>query len=75
MQLRQLGKTGLNVSIIGLGCGSFGGIGSEPSCIGKGASEEESFSIMDRALGLGINFFDTADSYAGGLSEIYIGKC
>lgn len=70
MQYTYLGKTGLQVSKLCLGTMSFGPL----------ASEEESFAIMDRALELGINFFDTANVYGNsdsthhGLTEEIIGR-
>jgi aryl-alcohol dehydrogenase-like predicted oxidoreductase len=69
-----LGPTGVKVSRIILGCGNFGGIGSAPAFFGQGESEEEAFAIMDAALDLGINVFDTADAYGGGRSETTIGR-
>jgi aryl-alcohol dehydrogenase-like predicted oxidoreductase len=71
---RQLGRTGLELSRIGLGCGNFGGIGSAPELFGRGESEEEAFALMDAAWAAGITFFDTAASYGGGRSESWIGK-
>jgi aryl-alcohol dehydrogenase-like predicted oxidoreductase len=71
---RHLGRTGLKVSRLGLGCGNFGGIGSDPRFYGKGENETEAFALMDRALEVGINFFDTADAYGGGRSETFIGR-
>jgi aryl-alcohol dehydrogenase-like predicted oxidoreductase len=59
MEYSQLGRTGLKVSRLCLGTMNFGPHTSEP----------ESFSIMDRALELGINFFDTANGYGGKLGE------
>ncbi|HVL39048.1 MAG TPA: aldo/keto reductase [Fimbriimonadaceae bacterium] len=53
MEYRHLGRTGLKVSPLCLGTMNFGPHTSEP----------DSFAIMDRALELGINFFDTADVY------------
>jgi aryl-alcohol dehydrogenase-like predicted oxidoreductase len=70
----HLGRTGLQISAIGLGCGNFGGIGSSPEFIGRGDGEEEAFAIMDTAWDLGINSFDTANAYGGGRSEATIGK-
>jgi aryl-alcohol dehydrogenase-like predicted oxidoreductase len=71
---RQLGRTGLELSRIGLGCGNFGGIGSAPELFGQGESEEEAFALMDAACAAGITFFDTAASYGGGRSESWIGR-
>src|SRR5688500_16977376 len=74
MRYVNLGRTGMKVSVVGLGCGNFGGIGSAPAFFGKGETEEEALALMDAAWEMGINFFDTADAYGGGRSEAYIGK-
>lgn len=74
MEYRRFGRTGLRVSRLGLGCGGFGGVGSEPLLYGRGEDEATAFAIMDRAVELGINYFDTADSYGGGRSEEMIGR-
>ena len=74
MEHRNLGRTGLKVSRLGLGCGNFGGVGSDPRFYGQGESETEAFALMDRALEIGVNFFDTADAYGGGRSESFIGR-
>jgi aryl-alcohol dehydrogenase-like predicted oxidoreductase len=74
MHYKNLGRTGLMVSAIGLGCGNFGGVGSAPAFYGKGETEEEAFGLMDTAWEMGLNFFDTADAYGGGRSETYIGN-
>src|SRR5436305_7807015 len=74
MHYKNLGRTGLKVSAVGLGCGNFGGIGSAPAFFGKGETEAQSFDLMDRAFDAGINFFDTANAYGGGRSETYIGR-
>lgn len=65
MQLRNLGTSGLRVSVIGLGCNNFGGR------IDLAASR----LVIDKALDCGITFFDTADIYgnAGG-SEAILGE-
>ena len=66
MKTRRLGKTGFEVSEIGLGCWQLGG--------DFGPVEDEAASaILDAANGAGINFWDTADVYGGGLSERRIG--
>lgn len=74
MHYKKLGRTGLKISAVGLGCGNFGGIGSAPAFFGKGETEEQAMALMDIACDMGINFFDTADAYGGGRSETYIGK-
>jgi aryl-alcohol dehydrogenase-like predicted oxidoreductase len=74
MEYVNLGRTGLKVSRVGLGCGSFGGIGSAPAFFGKGETEAEAHALMDAAWEMGINFFDTANAYGGGRSEAYIGS-
>jgi aryl-alcohol dehydrogenase-like predicted oxidoreductase len=74
MQRLELGRSGLEVTRIILGCGNFGGIGSAPELFGQGEGEEEAFRIMDAAWEYGITTFDTADAYGGGASETMIGK-
>lgn len=66
MEYTTLGRTGLRVSVVGLGAGG-------PSRLGKttGRSEEESIAVARRALELGVNFFDTAEGYG---TEELIGK-
>jgi aryl-alcohol dehydrogenase-like predicted oxidoreductase len=59
MQYTQLGRTGLKVSRLCLGTMNFGPY----------STEAESFEIMDKALDLGINFFDTANVYGWKLGE------
>ncbi len=61
-----LGRTGLEVSVAGLGCGGHSRLGQT-----RGASEAESVAVVQRALELGINFIDTARAY--GTEEI-VGK-
>jgi aryl-alcohol dehydrogenase-like predicted oxidoreductase len=71
---RELGRSGISVSRIVLGCGNFGGVGSSPASFGGGTSREVAFELMDRAWELGITAFDTADAYGGGRSETWIGE-
>jgi aryl-alcohol dehydrogenase-like predicted oxidoreductase len=73
MEYRMFGRTGMRVSVLGLGCGGFGGVGSAPELFGKGEDKQTAFALMDRAWDEGINYFDTADSYGGGVSETIIG--
>jgi 1-deoxyxylulose-5-phosphate synthase len=74
VETRQLGRTGISVSRIVLGCGNFGGVGSAPAFFGQGIPREEATRIMDAAWELGITTFDTADAYGGGRSETWIGE-
>jgi aryl-alcohol dehydrogenase-like predicted oxidoreductase len=73
MEKRQLGRSGIAVTRIALGCGNFGGIGSAPELFGQGTQPDEAFRIMDAAWDLGLTTFDTADAYGGGRSEQTIG--
>jgi aryl-alcohol dehydrogenase-like predicted oxidoreductase len=73
MEERALGRSGVAVSRLILGCGNFGGIGSSPALFGRGTPPDEAFRIMDAAWELGITTFDTADAYGGGRSEATIG--
>jgi aryl-alcohol dehydrogenase-like predicted oxidoreductase len=68
-----LGRSGIEISRLILGCGNFGGIGSSPAFFGRGENERESFALMDAAWEAGLTTFDTADAYGGGRSESYIG--
>lgn len=74
METRALGRSGISVSRIVLGCGNFGGVGSAPAFFGQGIPREEAPRIMDAAWELGITTFDTADAYGGGRSEAWIGE-
>jgi len=71
---RSLGRSGLTISRIALGCGNFGGVGSAPEFFGRGLSEDQALVLMDAAWELGITHFDTADAYGGGRSELSIGR-
>src|SRR5438034_9014365 len=70
MDYTNLGKTGLKVSRICLGCMTFGSKKWREWVI----EEEESRPVIKRALELGINFFDTADMYSVGVSEEILGR-
>jgi len=74
MEHQELGRSGITVSRVTLGCGNFGGVGSAPAFFGKGIPKDEADRIMDAAWELGITTFDTADAYGGGRSECFIGK-
>lgn len=74
MELRELGRSGVAVSRIVLGCGNFGGVGSAPAFFGQGIPKDEAFRIMEAAWDLGLTTFDTADAYGGGRSETWIGE-
>jgi aryl-alcohol dehydrogenase-like predicted oxidoreductase len=68
MQYKNLGRTALKVSRLCLGTMNFG----------TQTSEKDSFTVMDRALELGINFWDTANVYGGkkgeGITELILGR-
>src|SRR5271165_2130136 len=68
MQKRKLGKSGLEVSALGLGCMgmSFG--------YGPAQDEQEMISVIRAAVDLGITFFDTAEAYGPYTNEVLVGK-
>ncbi|CAB5130742.1 unnamed protein product [Rhizophagus irregularis] len=67
LPLRELGKTGVKISVIGLGCmGMSEFYGS--------SDEQENIKVLNRALELGCNFWDTSDAYGCGANEILISK-
>jgi aryl-alcohol dehydrogenase-like predicted oxidoreductase len=70
MEYTTLGNTGIEVSRICLGCMSFG----TPDWREWVLDEEASHEIIDRAIDLGINFFDTANMYSKGESERVLGN-
>jgi aryl-alcohol dehydrogenase-like predicted oxidoreductase len=68
MEKRKLGNSGLEVSALGLGCMglSFG--------YGPATNETEAIALIQRAVALGVNFFDTAEAYSQGANESLLGK-
>jgi len=64
MEYRRMGRTGLKVSELCLGTMTFG----------RGTDEAEAKRMVDLALAAGVNFFDTANAYGGGQSEVLLGK-
>jgi aryl-alcohol dehydrogenase-like predicted oxidoreductase len=66
MDYTTLGRTGLKVSVAGLGCGGFSRLG-----LGTGKSEADAIAIVRGALDLGVNLFDTAAAYG---TEEVLGK-
>ncbi len=70
MEYTTLGRTGTEVSRICLGCMSFG----TPEWREWVLDEDESRPIIERAIDLGINFFDTANMYSRGESERVLGR-
>lgn len=71
MEYTKLGKTDIEVSKLCVGCMSFGKAGTMHDwTLDESATE----AVVRHALDLGINFFDTANSYSAGTSEEYLGK-
>jgi len=66
LEYRQFGRTGLDVSALGFGCGAVGGL------LIKG-DRKEMVRVVARAVELGITYFDTARSYGDGMSETNLG--
>src|SRR5262245_2212876 len=67
MQQRNLGRSGLKVSVVGLGCNNFGG---------NRIDLEASRKVIHKALDFGVTLFDTADVYGNrGDSEKFLGAC
>jgi aryl-alcohol dehydrogenase-like predicted oxidoreductase len=64
MEYRQLGRSGLTVSAIGIGCNAFG----------ARIDAERSRQVVDAAIDLGVTFFDTSDTYGLGESEELLGR-
>ncbi|GBD29633.1 L-glyceraldehyde 3-phosphate reductase [bacterium HR32] len=64
MKYRRLGRSGLEVSVVGIGCNNFG----------RTVDAEGTERVVRAALDCGITFFDTADSYGQGRSEEYLGR-
>jgi len=64
VQQRRLGRSGLYVSEVGIGCNNFGGR----------IDADATRAVVDAALDAGINFFDTADVYGGQRSEVLLGE-
>ncbi len=67
MEKRIYGRTGMNISILGFGCGAVGGL----MVRGSAADQEKAVA---RALEVGINYFDTAVQYGMGASETNLGR-
>ena len=67
MEYTTLGKTGLKVSVVGLGCGGPSRLGLRDNA----DSQERAIGIVRQAIDLGINFIDTAQSYG---TEGIVGK-
>ena len=67
MQMRAFGRTGLQLSVLGFGCGAVGGL----MVRGDPADQERTVA---QALAAGVNYFDTAVQYGNGLSETNLGR-
>jgi len=68
IERRVLGKSGIEVPVVSVGLWAIGGDQWGPT------EDQESLNVIDRALDLGVNFFDTADVYGGGHSEELLGQ-
>ena len=66
MEYVTLGKTGLRVSVAGLGCGGFSQLG-----LAQGKTDDDAIAIIRQAVDLGVNFFDTAAAYG---TEAVLGR-
>jgi aryl-alcohol dehydrogenase-like predicted oxidoreductase len=64
MEYRYLGRSGLQVSVVGLGCNNFG----------MRIDADQADAVVNKALDLGINLFDSADVYGRGQSEEFLGR-
>ena len=73
MEFNRLGNTGLIVSRLAFGAMTFG---QDPGPMGKvwKTGQQEADRLVQRSLDSGINFFDTANRYSGGQSEVMLGK-
>ncbi len=67
MQLRVFGRTGMQLSVLGFGCGAVGGL----MVRGDPAAQERTIA---RAIAAGVNYFDTAVQYGDGASEQNLGR-
>ncbi|HYE90223.1 MAG TPA: aldo/keto reductase [Terriglobales bacterium] len=67
MEYRAFGRTGIDISVLGYGCGDVGGL------IVRGTPAERTRAVA-RAVELGVNYFDTATSYGDGVSERHLGE-
>lgn len=72
MEYAKLGKSGIEVSRLCVGCMSFGRPSEDFHEWTLNPNETE--EIVKKALDLGINFFDTANTYSHGTSEEYLGR-
>lgn len=72
MEYVKLGRTGLDVSKLALGCMSYGAPVSEQFC--WVLEEPEARKVIKHAVNQGINFFDTANCYSNGVSEEILGR-
>lgn len=68
MKTRRLGRSGPEVSAIGLGCMGMAAFYGQPS------DEAQAFAVIHRALELGVTFFDTAEMYGPHTNEIQVGR-
>ena len=63
MEYKRLGKSGLQVSVVGLGCNNFG----------MRIDKDQTKAVVDKAIDAGVTLFDTANLYGGTRSEEFLG--
>src|ERR1700739_3603038 len=67
MEMRNYGRTGMQLSVLGFGCGAVGGL------MVRGEAGDQERAVA-RALDVGVNYFDTAVQYGNGKSEKNLGR-
>ena len=71
MEIRECGASGLKLSVLGIGCWSFGG---EDADYWGRQDQADAEKVVRRAVELGVNYFDTAEAYNSGRSETALGQ-
>lgn len=75
MEYRQVGRSGLTVSVVGLGCNNFGGARISEHVAAYGALDlDQTRAVVDAAFDAGVTLYDTANIYGNGGSERFLGE-